>query len=73
MTYSYGIPGPVIWIMHMIIGLLILYVGYVELNHYRVSQLVALLLIILGVLAILYHGHLYYLNGSGGLVNSPSN
>lgn len=61
MSYSYGMPGVIIWTMHIIIGLLILYVGYASLNHYGISQILALILIILGAMAMLYHGHLMYI------------
>ena len=61
MTYSYGVPDKFIWTMHIIIGFIIAYVGYSQLNHYNISQILAILLIILGVLAMLYHGHLMYL------------
>ena len=61
MAYSYGIPNQAVWTSHIVIGLIIAYVGYSQLNNYNISQLLALLLIILGVLAMLYHGHLMYL------------
>lgn len=60
MEYSYGIPGKFIWSMHIVIGLLLFYVGYRALNGWPVSQILALLLVVLGSLAILYHGHLFY-------------
>jgi hypothetical protein len=62
MAYSYGVPDRYIWIAHIVIGLIITYVGYAQLNHYDISQILAILLIILGVLAMLYHGHLLYLS-----------
>lgn len=62
MAYSYGVPNNVVWSMHIIIGLIIAYVGYSQLNNYNISQMLALLLIVTGVLAMLYHGHLMYLS-----------
>jgi len=62
MLYSFGIPGNAIWIMHIIIGFIISYVGYAQLNHQNISQNLSIILIVLGVLAMLYHGHLMYLN-----------
>jgi ABC-type transporter Mla maintaining outer membrane lipid asymmetry permease subunit MlaE len=61
MAYSYGVPNEVIWTMHLIIGFVIAYVGYCQLNNYTISQMLALILIITGVLAMMYHGHLMYL------------
>lgn len=62
MAYSYGVPNNVVWSMHIVIGLIIAYVGYSQLNNYNISQMLALLLIVTGVLAMLYHGHLMYLS-----------
>lgn len=59
--YNFGIDGNLIWPMHIILGFFFLYVGYITLNHQKVSQLMALTLIVLGILAILYHGHILYL------------
>ena len=62
MQYSYGIPGPVIWTFHVLIGLLLLYVGHKALNNQPINQMISVILMILGTLVILYHGHLAYLN-----------
>lgn len=62
MLYSFGIPEVAIWIIHVIIGLVLLYTGYALLNHKPLGQFLALSLMFLGVLAIMYHSHLMYLN-----------
>ena len=62
MQYSYGIPGTAIWATHLLIGLFLLYVGHATLNHQPIYQTVSVILMILGSIVILYHGHLMYLN-----------
>lgn len=62
MQYSYGVPGPVIWTLHVLIGLLLLYVGHKTLNNQPINQMISVILMILGTLVILYHGHLAYMN-----------
>jgi len=54
------ITGNMMEIMHIIFGFIIMYVGYRELNHYGISQLTSLLLIITGSVAVLYSSFLIY-------------
>jgi hypothetical protein len=60
MAYSFGMPGPVIWTFHILIGLTLLYIGYSILNHQEVSKYLAIFLIVLGCAAPLYHAYLFY-------------
>ncbi len=66
--YSFKTPGKLIWIAHMAIGAFLAYIGYCLLNNKKVSQTSAVVLVSLGSLVILYHGHLmfYYSALSGG-------
>ena len=52
----------VVQILHIIIGFLIMYVGYVELNNRGISQILSIMLILSGFVAISYGGYLMYLN-----------
>lgn len=65
MEYSFGIPGNAIWLTHIIIGIILTYIGYMALNHQPVGQLQSLFLIMLGLGATFYHSHLMYLNFKG--------
>jgi membrane protein DedA with SNARE-associated domain len=58
--YHYEVPGIVIWISHIIIGLFLIYTGYlISANKKeRLTNLYGIVIIILGVLPILYHTHL---------------
>ncbi len=47
-------------ILHIIFGLIIMYVGYSDLNHYAISQFTALLLIITGTISVLYASYMIY-------------
>lgn len=60
--YSYGVPGPAIWTTHILVGLLLIYIGYMTLNEMQIHQGFSILLLILGSVIILYHSHLMYLN-----------
>lgn len=60
--YHFGIPGIFVWITHILMGIFLVYIGYKVLNNKPISQINSLVLIILGVLAILYHLHLWYDN-----------
>lgn len=54
------ISDNVMEIMHIFFGLIIMYVGYMQLNHYNISQFTALLLIITGCISVIYSSYLIY-------------
>jgi len=58
MEYHYGIPGYLVWLSHIISGLLLIYVGYQTLNKRGIDQKISLILIIMGSIALLYHAHI---------------
>jgi len=60
--YHYDAPGFLIWIFHIIIGLVLFYIGYQIINNQKISQFSALTLIVSGTLAIAYHTHLMFVN-----------
>lgn len=62
--YHFGIPGFVIWLFHIIIGLTVATVGYQMLNNQPVPQFVAITFVVLGILAAIYHTHIWYLYAS---------
>jgi hypothetical protein len=57
--YNFGIPGYVIWMTHVLIGLLLIYVGYQTLYKQPINDKISILLIVMGSLAITYHLHLW--------------
>ena len=57
-TYSFGVPGLLIWIIHISVGLFLLYIGRIALNGGKINRNAALTLAILGSVASLYHSHL---------------
>ena len=59
-TYNYGIPGYVIWTFHILFGLFLIYLGYLLLHKQHISENIAVIIIVLGSLASLYHAHLYF-------------
>ena len=60
-TYHFGVPGMAIWIGHIIMGVFFAYVGK-QLLDGMVSRNIALTIMILGVLAVVYHTHLAIYN-----------
>lgn len=62
MPYTYGIPGKLIWSVHILVGLLLTYIGSRIINGQNVGQNLAILLVVLGSLATIYHAHLMYMN-----------
>ena len=61
-TYHFGVPAIAIWMQHIVSGLLLLYIGYVGIITGKISKNMSLILIVAGVLAALYHSHLWYYN-----------
>ena len=62
--YHFGVSNELIWISHILIGIFLVYVGYQVLNNKPLHQIVSLALIVTGVLAALYHLHLWHYNSS---------
>jgi|UniRef100_A0A6C0IR70 membrane protein DedA with SNARE-associated domain len=59
-NYHFGVPSIAIWIQHILSGLLLLYIGYEGVSTGKISRNMSLILIVVGVLAALYHAHLWY-------------
>jgi hypothetical protein len=59
-TYHFDLPGPVVWSTHILIGLFFIYVGGVLLSGKKLPQAIYVTLIVLGVLALAYHAHIWY-------------
>ena len=58
-TYHYGLSGPIIWGMHIIFGLFLIYFGYVSFKNVRMPDYIYIGLIVIGSIAILYHTHIW--------------
>jgi hypothetical protein len=59
-TYHYGVPAKLIWTSHILFGLFFIYLGYRLLENKPINKYISILLIVMGVMAILYHSHLWY-------------
>ena len=59
--YQFGVPGIAIWGGHIVMGVFFAYVGK-QLLDGMVSRNIALTIMILGVLAVVYHTHLALYN-----------
>jgi hypothetical protein len=58
--YHFGMPGNVIWAMHIIFGLLFIYLGYLIQEGKPVNKFIGTALIVMGAMMMLYHAHLWY-------------
>lgn len=58
-NYHYGVSGPVIWISHIVLGLFLAYFGYASLKNERFPDWIYIALIVIGVMALLYHSHIW--------------
>ncbi len=59
-SYHFKIPSEIIWTSHILIGLFLIYVGYSLLVHKKLQPFVSITLVVLGVLALLYHAHIWF-------------
>ena len=59
-TYNYNVPCVLIWIYHILIGLFLIYLGYLVVEKKNINKYVGITLFVIGVLAILYNLHLWY-------------
>ena len=57
--YHFNVPSTVIWLSHIIIGLFLTYFGYASLKHQVFPEYIYIIVIVLGVLATLYHAHIW--------------
>ncbi len=58
-SYHYGLPGPVIWGMHIVFGLFLAYIGYASLKNIKMPDYVYIGIIVIGINAMLYHTHIW--------------
>lgn len=59
-SYHFGVPYMAVWIQHILSGILLLYIGYEGLTTGKISKNMSLILVVVGVLAALYHAHIWY-------------
>lgn len=62
MAYHFGVPGYAVWTSHILIGIYLAYIGwmmYIKKKNKTLDQITPIVLIVLGVLAALYHAHIW--------------
>jgi len=60
MKKYYGeLPGYVIWLVHILVGALLIYVGYQIINKKPIPKIIGMLFLVVGSLAALYHVYLW--------------
>ena len=58
--YAFGVPSYVILLLHVVVGLILLYVGSRLLDGKKINRNIILSLIVMGSLSPLYHTHVYF-------------
>lgn len=65
-TYAYNLPGSVVWSLHIIVGLIISFIGYNQLVDGNMIvwskarlQTASIVMVVLGAMMALYHLHLW--------------
>lgn len=61
-VYHFGVPATLVWSSHIILGLFLLYIGYLLIQGKKINKWISISLIVIGVLAVLYHSHLWYVD-----------
>jgi len=57
-TYHFNVPKIFVWIQHIVLGLVLFYIGYQGLNG-KISKNSSIILILSGALGAIYHGHIW--------------
>lgn len=60
MAYHFGVPGYAVWTSHILIGIYLVYTGWMLYTKNKTDKLAPIMLIVLGVLAALYHAHIWF-------------
>lgn len=59
-TYHFGVPAVLVWVSHIIIGALMIYLAYLIIEKKPIDKWVGILVLLIGVIAIIYHAHIWY-------------
>ena len=71
--YHFGIPGTTIWGLHILLGIILFYIGYSGIGNGKISKNMSLLLVVSGVLGASYHGHIAYINRTNIKIEKSKN
>ena len=58
--YNFGVPCYVVYSSHILMGLFFAYIGYLLIEGKKINKWISIALVVIGVLAIMYHSHLWY-------------
>jgi uncharacterized membrane protein len=59
-TYHFDVPAVLVWISHILIGLLLIYVAYLIIERKSINKWIGILLLVIGLIAAIYHAHIWY-------------
>jgi hypothetical protein len=58
-TYHFGVPAMLVWISHILMGILFVYLGYLIIEGKKVDKWIGILVLLIGVIGALYHLHIW--------------
>jgi hypothetical protein len=59
-TYHFGVPAMLVWISHILMGILFVYLGYLIIEGKKLDKWAGILLLIIGIVGALYHLHIWF-------------
>ena len=59
-SYHFGVPASLVWTIHILFGIFLLYLGYLIMEQKHINKYIGVLLIALGIVMALYHLHIWY-------------
>lgn len=59
-TYHFGVPAVLVWLIHIIVGLLFVYIGYLILEGKPLGKWIGVAFITTGIIMSLYHLHIWF-------------
>lgn len=60
-NYNFSVPCTAVWSSHILMGIFLSYIGYLLIEGKKVNKWLSISLIVIGILAVLYHSHLWYI------------
>ena len=64
-TYHFGVPAMLVWVSHILMGIFFLYLGYLIVEGKKLDKWLGILLLLIGVIAALYHVHIWVYKARG--------
>ena len=57
--YHFGVSSVLVWSLHILFGLFLLYLGYLAIEQKPINKWIGVSLAVVGVIMMLYHAHIW--------------